>query len=41
MRKSIKVNRPGIRFCGGKKKGSGCASWAGSSSLITRIKIAA
>lgn len=30
-----------IKSCGGKKKGSGCASWAGSTKLITTFKIAA
>jgi len=30
-----------IKGCGGKKKGSGCASWAGATKLITTLKIAA
>lgn len=40
MRNIQKVNRPTIKFCGGKK-GKGCNSWAGATTLITQIKIAA
>jgi len=41
MRKYIKLDRPAIQNCGGKKKGSGCNSWAGATTLQTKIKIAA
>ena len=39
MKKKTKVIS--IRNCGGKKKGSGCATWAGATTLLTQIKIAA
>ena len=41
MRKTIKINRPAIKNCGGKR-GKGCgSSWAGASKGVTSIKIAA
>lgn len=30
-----------IKGCGGKKKGKGCAYWAGATKLLTTLKIAA
>lgn len=41
MRKTLKIDRPQVKSCGGKKKGGSCNSWAGATSLITKIKIAA
>lgn len=41
MRKTVKINRPQVKACGGKR-GKGCgSSWAGSTKLQTKIRIAA
>jgi len=42
MRNTIKIDRPAIKNCGGKKGKGGCGSnWAGASQVKTAIKIAA
>jgi hypothetical protein len=38
--KTAKKDRSAIRNCGGKKKGS-CNTWAGATTLQTKIKVAA
>lgn len=41
MKKAIKIDRPAIKNCGGKR-GKGCGSaWNGAAKLITKIKVAA
>ena len=39
MRKAIKIDRPAIKNCGSRKKG-GC-NWAGATTMIKKIKVAA
>lgn len=41
MRKAIKIDRPAVKNCGSRKKGGCGSNWAGASTLITKIKVAA
>jgi len=40
MRKTIRTDRPQVKACGGKKKGS-CNVWAGDTIVKTKIKVTA
>lgn len=40
MKKTIRIDRPAVKNCGSRKGKGGC-SWAGSTKLLTKIKIAA
>ena len=39
MLKTIRKDRPAIKNCGGKKGKGSCGSWAGSTKIVTTIKV--
>ncbi len=40
MQKTIKKDRPQVKMCGGKRKGS-CNVWLGDTKIVTKIKVTA